>query len=443
MNDQTDIFAGLSSQEIPILKEIEPSTVSVLHRKNIRAIITESSSSTSHAAIISRALGLGLISGVEDLHQHIKDGSHLIVDAELGKVIVNPDEEMLEYYSQRLQIEELILQKQEKVKKAESITKDGKRIEICLNLGVLEELDMITQLNADGIGLYRSEFLYLSTDQLPDEDSQFEAYRQVVSAMAPNPVTIRTFDLGGDKLAEHIPFMHEDNPYLGNRGIRFSLSHPELFKTQLRAILRASAFGKVRIMFPMIMDLEDFEEAKSILIICKKELYAQKQRFDDNVPVGCMIETPSAALCSDSLAQACDFFSIGTNDLAQYTLAADRNSDIVSRYYIPHHPAVLMLIRATINNAQKHGIPVSLCGELASQKEFVPLLIAMGIHELSVNHADYLKVKSVVINCDAKLNQLVADFDFSCSVPQVEDFIYTQLRPYHANNRRPNVRLRI
>jgi phosphoenolpyruvate-protein phosphotransferase (PTS system enzyme I) len=436
MDDGKDVFANLSSEHIPILTEISPTEVSALHRIGIRAFVADSCSANSHAAIISRALGIAVLSSVSGLRAAVKSGSTMILDADSGKVIVDPDDEMLEYFAQRVQVEELIRQKREKLKETDCVTQDGIRIKLYANIGMPEELPAVKDLSCDGIGLFRTEFIYLSRDTLPSEEEQFEIYRKVLSEMAPLPVTIRTFDLGGDKILHLIPSPQESNPYLGNRGIRFSLSHTELFKTQLRAIIRASAFGKVCVMFPMVIDVADFIEARNIFNQCVDELYSEGCDYDSSIAVGAMIEVPSAALCSDALAKECDFFSIGTNDLAQYTLAVDRNSEQVSRYYIAHHPAVLMLIRATVNNAARYHKPVSLCGEMASQAEYVPLLIGMGITELSVNVNAHYNVKTTVQQCDAKLHMIVKNFDFNTSLPEVDKLVYRTLKPYYTKKGR-------
>ncbi|MCB5266681.1 MAG: phosphoenolpyruvate--protein phosphotransferase [Candidatus Cloacimonetes bacterium] len=436
LGEEQDIFHELDSQHIPILTEIKPSQVSMLHRRGIRAMIIDSCSSNSHAAIISRSLSIAVVSAVTNIRTSVKKGSNLIVDADAGKVLVEPDEEMLEYYAQRLQVEELIRQKHERLKETECISQDGIRIGLHANIGLPEELANSQHLGWDGIGLFRTEYIYLSRNTLPSEEEQFEAYRDVVTSMAPKPVTIRTFDLGGDKLLHLIPSPQESNPYLGNRGIRFSLAHPELFKTQLRAIIRASAFGKVRVMFPMVIDVMDFLEARALFNTCVDELYSEGFDYDSAIAVGTMIEVPSAALCSDALAQECDFFSIGTNDLAQYTLAVDRNAENVSRYYISHHPAVLKLIQLTLINADKHKIPVSICGEMASQPEYVPLLIGMGITELSINVNTHFNVKTTVQNCDEKLHLIVKNFDFSTTLAQVDKLIYHTLKPYYSKQGR-------
>jgi len=436
LGENAEVFNNLDSQQIPIFGEISPSQVSLLHRKGVRAFVADTCSPNSHAAIISRALGIAVVVGIPELRSTVKQDSMVVIDADAAKLIVDPSDEILEYYAQRLQVEELIRQRQEKLKQTECVTKDGVSITLYANIGVPEELPLVKSLDCDGIGLFRTEFIYLSSNILPSEEEQFEIYRQVVSEMAPKPVTIRTFDLGGDKLLHLIPSPHENNPYLGNRGIRFSLSHPELFKTQLRAIIRASAFGKVRVMFPMVIDVADFMDARSIFKSCADDLYYEGVEFDKDIEVGTMIEIPAAALSSELLARECDFFSIGTNDLAQYALAVDRNSENVSRYYITHHPAVLELIRITVKNAAKHRIPVSLCGEMASSAEYVPLLIGMGISELSINAASHFSVKEVAQRCDAHLREIIGNFDFATTLPKVDELVYRTLKPYYSEHGR-------
>ncbi|HNQ43622.1 MAG TPA: phosphoenolpyruvate--protein phosphotransferase, partial [Candidatus Cloacimonadota bacterium] len=349
-------------------------------------------------------------------------------------VIIDPDEEQLEFFAQKVQIIELIHQKQARLKATACKTKDDVVISLSANIEIPEELPTILDLDCDGIGLFRTEFIYLSSDSLPDEEAQYLIYRDIVSALNPQPVTIRTFDLGGDKLPQISHFAREHNPYLGNRGIRLSLAHPEILKTQLRAIIRASAHGKVKIMFPMVIDVDDFIAARNIFNRCMDEIYAEGYEYDSSIALGCMVEIPSAALTSETLAQECDFLSIGTNDLVQYTLAVDRNNDAVSRYYIQHHPAVLKLIRATIINATKYEKPVSVCGEMASLPEYIPLLIGMGITELSVSPGAYYEAKSIIQNCDHKLRMIVKHFDFSTSLPKVEELVFSTLKNYYKSD---------
>jgi phosphotransferase system enzyme I (PtsI) len=429
---ESDLFALLGPEAIPIFHEIQPSEVSLLNKLGVRAYLCEVGSYTSHAAILSRALSIACVGAIPELRKQIHEGDHLIIDGELGLVIQEPDDEALEFYAQKLQIQEMISQKQKSLREDPAFTLSKRNITMTLNIGIPTEIDMVEELNADGVGLFRTEFLFLSRNNLPSEDEQYEIYHNLARKIAPKILTIRTFDLGGDKLAHSIDSPKEDNPYLGNRGIRFSLAHPEVLRTQLRAILRASALGNVRIMFPMIIDVEDFLQAKRVLKSCADELYEQGEKFDYDIPVGSMVEIPSAAISSESLARECDFLSIGTNDLVQYTLAVDRNNDIVNRYFIQHHPAVLKLIRLTITNAKKHNRGISICGEMASLKEYAPLLIGMGITELSVNPSSYYDIKRVVRSCDEELDRLVENCDFSNTLQEIDNLVYHTLKPYYS-----------
>ncbi|MDD2423384.1 MAG: phosphoenolpyruvate--protein phosphotransferase [Candidatus Cloacimonetes bacterium] len=427
-----DLFAGLDAESIPIFAEIGPSEISLLSKQQVRAYLCNGISYTSHVAILSRALNIGCVSNLEDLEKYIKEGDYIIVDGESGTVISQPDQKALEAFAQQQKKRELIRQKELLLKDLESLTKDGHQIDIALNVGLPLEIDQVNELNSSGVGLFRTEFLFLSSDHLPSEEEQYKVYSEMAAKIAPRPLTIRTFDLGGDKISHLIPSPKEENPNLGNRGIRFSLAHPQLLRTQLRAILRAATHGSIRIMFPMIIDVNDFLEAKRILGHCIDELYEEEIPYNAEIPVGSMIEIPSAALSSDALARECDFLSIGTNDLVQYTLAVDRNNEAVSSYFVQHHPAVLKLIQTTVINAAKHDTPVSICGEMASIREYIPLLIGMGVRELSVNAAVYYEIKAVVRNCDEKLQMIVKDFDFSTSLPKVNELVYRTLKTYYS-----------
>lgn len=429
---EDDPFNRLGHETIPIFQEIQPSEVSQLSKLGVSAYLCDNCSYTSHAAILSRALNIACIADIEGIRNYIHEDDHLIVDGETGIVIHDPDEEALEYYAQKLQIQELILNKQRVLLDQPTVTQNGRSISLALNIGLPEEISKVTELNADGVGLFRTEFLFLSRNDLPSEEEQYEIYRNLAQEIAPKVLTIRTFDLGGDKLSHLIPSSKENNPYLGNRGIRFSLAHPEVLKTQLRAILRASVHNNIRIMFPMIIDVDDFLEAKRVFKQCADSLYEDGIAYDYDIQVGTMVEIPSAALSSEALAKESDFLSIGTNDLVQYTLAVDRNNDMVSRYYIQHHPAVLKLIRATVVNAAVHNRDISVCGEMASIPEYAPLLIGMGINDLSINPSSYFDIKKVVLLCDAELEKIISGFDFSTSLPQVDDLVYRRLKPYYA-----------
>jgi len=423
----------LNADHILLLPEIVPSLVGKIAQAGIKAYIVAKGSYNSHSSILCRALGMVAIANIPNVLEKVKDNDLLIVDGYSGLLIINPDSKTLKYYRQKAEQEVTLQQQLTQQQTGEAETQTGFKIKLLTNAGVPEELNLISKLPCEGIGLFRTEFLYLGKHSLPSEEEQFAVYRQFASQMNPLPVTIRTFDLGGDKLAPVNSETLEENPYLGNRGIRFSLSHPDIFSSQVKAILRASAFGKIQIMFPMVMDVEDFIKAKEFVHKCQQELSHQNITFDPKIPLGAMIEIPSAALCSEALAKECDFLSIGTNDLVQYTLASDRNNEMVSSYYLQHHPAVLGLIKLTVKNAAKYQTPLSVCGEMASQPKYVPLLIGLGIRVLSVNPASFFPIKTLVPKCDAQLFALTENLDFNSSLWAVEQLLEKDLKPYSQN----------
>jgi len=423
----------LEKDQIPVLKEIVPSLVSKLAQQGIRAYIVAKGSYNSHSSILSRALGLVAIANIPDLLETVKDDDLIIVDGYSGSLFINPDKATLDLYKQKTERERIKQEQLRQLQLSDSKTATGIKIKLLTNIGVLDELEIIKDLSCEGIGLFRTEFLYLGKQNLPSEEEQFTVYKELAEKMNPMPVTIRTFDLGGDKLAPLGSEKQEENPYLGNRGIRFSLSRPDIFSPQVRAILRASVFGKVQIMFPMIIDAEDFRKAKKFVQNCQQELSVQGIAFSQEIPLGAMIEIPSAALCSEELARECDFLSIGTNDLVQYTLAADRNNENVTSYYIQHHPSVLGLIKQTVKSAKKYQTPLSVCGEMASHPQYIPLLIGMGITELSVNPGSFWIAKSIVQKCDDRLFALTENLDFVTPIYIVEHLINIDLKSYYAN----------
>ena len=423
----------LEKDQIPVLKEIVPSLVSKLAQQGIMAYIVAKGSYNSHSSILSRALGLVAIANIPDLLETVKDDDLIIVDGYSGSLFINPDKATLDLYKQKTERERIKQEKLRQLQLSDSKTATGIKIKLLTNIGVLDELEIIKDLSCEGVGLFRTEFLYLGKQNLPSEEEQFTVYKELAEKMNPMPVTIRTFDLGGDKLAPLSSEKQEENPYLGNRGIRFSLSRPDIFSPQVRAILRASVFGKVQIMFPMIIDAEDFRKAKKFVQNCQQELSVQGIAFSQEIPLGAMIEIPSAALCSEELARECDFLSIGTNDLVQYTLAADRNNESVTSYYIQHHPSVLGLIKQTVKSAKKYQTPLSVCGEMASHPQYIPLLIGMGITELSVNPGSFWIAKSIVQKCDDRLFALTENLDFVTPIYIVEHLINIDLKSYYAN----------
>lgn len=412
-------LSSLDKEVIVISTDVTVSDTASMNKKHIKAFVTEIGGWTSHTSILSRALGIPAVFGIEGISHLINTGDVIIVDGINGKVIVNPTDNKLKEYK-------IIKKKYEKkeneyfsIKDLPSITKDGKEIKIRANMEVPEqEIESVLEHGAEGIGLYRSEFLYLSKKLrvLPNEEQQYEAYKFILQKFPRKSVTIRTLDLGGDKVIEDV-VEKELNPYLGWRAIRFCLAKPKIFKTQLRALYRASVFGDLKIMFPMITGVEEVIEAKKIIVEVQEELRKEKIKFKENVPVGIMIETPAAVMVSGILAKYVDFFSIGTNDLIQYTLACDRGNEKVAYLYEPLHPAILKLIKITIDNAHKENIEVSICGEMAADVENAIVLIGLGIDELSMGSISMLEVKKVIRSISYKEVK-----DFSESLLGLDDF---------------------
>jgi len=376
-------IGNVSKDTIIVAKDLKPSETVQLNNY-IKGIILEEGSITSHAAIVAKAKGIPTLVGVEGALNSIKDNSIVIMDCDNTEIIVNPSEEQLKYYSklEEEQSKEKIRLSSYKDKKC--LTKDGHEVKVFGNVGSSEEAMFVKENGGFGIGLLRTELIYMNSDHFPTEEEQFEYYSQIVK-LIPNEVIIRTLDIGGDKMLPYYKFPEEMNPFLGLRAIRFCLQNKEIFKTQLRAILRASAFGKVKIMLPMISNLEEILESKKLIQQAKNELKQEKVDFDENIEVGIMIEIPAAAISSDILAKEVDFFSIGTNDLIQYSCAVDRMNKNVSYLYDPYHPSILRLIKMTIESAKKNHIEVGVCGETAGDPDYAMILVGMGIDELSMS----------------------------------------------------------
>lgn len=398
MQGEENVLDTLDEDSIVIANNITPSGVTKVYARNIRGICTEKGNKNSHSSIIARSMNLPYVARLSDLLEEVENDDEIILDGNKGEIIINPDKTSLEEYQEILSSQ---IKEQEELQKligVPVVTQDDQKIGLMCNIEIPEEASFVKKLAVKGIGLFRTEFLFIDRDELPREEEQCEIYQQIAEKVAPNPLVIRTIDVGGDKLSRVLNLESEINPNLGCRGIRISLQHIPIFKTQIRAILRASAGNNVRIMFPMISSCEEMIRIKQIVAECKQDLKQKGQDFDNNIKVGAMIEIPSAAITSDCLASECDFLSIGTNDLIQYTLAVDRDNQSVDKYYIPHHPSVLKLIKMTIENAHKQGIKVAVCGEMASQPRFIPLLLGMGIDELSVSPGLYLKIKKQIMN---------------------------------------------
>jgi len=390
-------LASIDKSYIIISTDITVSDTAIMNKKHIQAFVTEIGGRTSHVSILAKALGIPSVVGIPDILHKINMGETVIVDGIKGLVIVNPSKWKINEYQKIRNNFEKKENEYFTIKDLPAKTIDGRRITLNANMEVPEqEIDLVVSHGAEGIGLYRSEFLYLSkkTRVLPSEEQQFNAYKFILERFPYKKVTIRTLDLGGDKILQDSE--KEINPNLGWRAIRFCLSRTDIFKTQLRALYRASTYGNLKIMFPMITCLEEVEIAKKIINEVQKELKKENIKFKDNVPVGIMVETPAAAVISDVLAKHVDFFSIGTNDLIQYTLACDRGNEKVAYLYEPLHPSIIRLLKIIIDNAKKEKIDVSLCGEMGADMESVVVLIGLGITELSMASTSILEIKKLI-----------------------------------------------
>lgn len=381
--------------------DLAPSETVSLDKDKVLAFVTAHGSSNSHTAILARNMNIPAIIGVgEQFLGQIKDGDMAIADGFAGQFIWDPDEETLAAAKQKLEAESEKKALLQKLKGKENITLDGTRINIYANIGSVDNIGAVLLNDAGGIGLFRSEFLYLENNDYPTEEEQFKAYKRALESMATKKVIIRTLDIGADKQADYFKLDKEENPALGLRAIRLCLSRPEIFKVQLRALYRASVYGKLGIMFPMITSVSELEEILAICEQVKKELTADNIEYADSIELGIMIETPAAAIISDKLAAMVDFFSVGTNDLTQYTLACDRQNPHIERFCDPHHEAILRLIEMSAQNAHKYGAWIGICGELAADTTLTETFLRMGIDELSVSPSFVLKVRDAVRKID-------------------------------------------
>lgn len=392
-----DSFDIEETNTIVIAHDLTPSDTAQLDKEKVIAFLTNIGGRTSHSAIMARTLEIPAVVGLHDITESVQNGDILIVDGIEGRVIIDPDHETVTKY---VALQEAYNQEKEELKKLVDVkakTKSGKRIEVAGNIGKPEDVHKVLENGADGIGLFRTEFLYMDRDDMPTEEEQFESYKYVLEKMEGKPVVIRTLDIGGDKQLPYLAMPNEMNPFLGYRAIRLCLDRTDLFKIQLRALLRASVYGNLKVMFPMVSSLSEFQKSKELVEECTLELKAEGHAVSDSIEWGIMVEIPAAAVMADELAKHVDFFSIGTNDLIQYTLAADRMSEKVSYLYDPMHPAVLRLIKMTIDGAHSQGKWCGMCGEMAGDETAIPTLVEYGLDEFSMSASSILRAKQVIL----------------------------------------------
>jgi phosphoenolpyruvate-protein phosphotransferase (PTS system enzyme I) len=391
-------LCDITANTVVVAHDLTPSDTAQLDKSKVVAFLTDIGGRTSHSAIMARTLEIPAVVGLQNITATVKNGETIIVDGVEGIVIINPDKETIALYEVKKRNLELEKNKLKELVNTKTVTKSGKHIIVAGNIGSPEDVEKVIENGGEGVGLFRTEFLYMDRSELPGEEEQFEAYRYVAEKMSGKPVVIRTLDIGGDKKLPYLQLPEETNPFLGYRAIRLCLDRTDVFRTQLRAILRSSAFGNIQIMFPMISSLEEFFKAKELLESCMGELEGEGKVFNKSIEVGIMIEIPSAAIMADEFAKHVDFFSIGTNDLIQYTLAADRMNENISYLYNPMHPAVLRLIKMTIDAAHKEGKWCGMCGEMAGDEEAIPTLLEYGLDEFSMSASSILGARHIIIN---------------------------------------------
>ena len=422
LGKQLPNIAGINSPVVIVAHEITPSDTSQMDAKFVKGIVTDLGGRTSHAAIMSRTLRIPAIVGSNEITTSVEHGQMMIVDGLNGDAIIDPSDDQVKEYEAKAEAFEAERAEWAKLVDAPSVSKDGKEFEIAANIGTPDDTEDAVKQGADGVGLFRSEFLYMDNDHMPSEDEQFEAYKKAVVGMNGKPVVVRTMDIGGDKPLDYMPLPKEENPFLGYRAIRICLDRPELFKTQLRALVRASEFGPVSIMFPMIATVAELRQAKA-------EVQKDHPGLGDDVKIGMMIEIPLAALNAAQLAKEVDFFSIGTNDLIQYSFAADRGNEAVSYLYQPLNPAFLSLVKHVITSAHENGAKAAMCGEMAGDEMALPLLMGMGLDEYSMSATSILRTRSMMKKLDTKewagyVDEIIANY---ATVEEVQDFVKSKL----------------
>lgn len=419
LNIETKDLSLINRETIIVARDLTPSDTAQINKDMVVGIVTEVGGRTSHTSIMARTMNIPAICGVKDITDIVKEDDLMIINGSTGDIIVNPTvNEVILYRKEKEDLEKL-RKELEKLKGQESISKDGYKVELAGNIGTLQDIDKVIENDGEGVGLYRTEFLYMYNDKLPTEEEQFEAYKIVAERLKGKPLVIRTLDVGGDKDIPYLNIPKEMNPFLGYRAIRFCLDNEGIFITQIRAILRASAYGNVKIMFPMISNIEELRESKLIVEGVKEELRKENIEFNQNIEIGIMVEIPAVAIHSRQFAKEVDFFSIGTNDLIQYTLAVDRGNQKISNLYNQFHPAILSLIKMTIDNGHKEGIWVGMCGEVAGDEKLIPILLAMGLDEFSMSASSILKARHLIRNTSKK--EIEEKLDYILDLPTADE----------------------
>ncbi|MER2225837.1 MAG: phosphoenolpyruvate--protein phosphotransferase [Carnobacterium sp.] len=399
----------IDEEVIVVAHDLTPSDTAQLNRQFVKAFVTDIGGRTSHSAIMARSLEIPAIVGTKEITSFVKEGDLIIIDGLEGDVIVHPESTDVATYETKAKAFADQKAEWDKLKDEPTITADGKHIELAANIGTPKDLVGVKSNGGEAVGLYRTEFLYMDSPDFPTEEAQFEAYKEVLEGMEGKAVVVRTMDIGGDKELPYLTLPHEMNPFLGYRAIRICLAQPDMFRTQLRALLRASVFGQLRIMFPMIATLQEFRQAKGMLMEEKAKLVSEGVDVSNDIEVGIMIEIPAAAVIADKFAKEVDFFSIGTNDLIQYTMAADRMNERVSYLYQPYNPSILRLIKNVIDASHKEGKWTGMCGEMAGDQTAVPLLVGLGLDEFSMSASSILKTRSLMKRLDTKQMAELAD----------------------------------
>lgn len=417
-------LTDINERSIIITENLTVSDTARMNKDMIAGIVTESGGKTSHTSIIARTLEIPSIAGIKDITNIVSPGDNIIIDGTEGSIILNSTDEEKSIYLEKLNKINKSKLKMETMIGEKTISKDGHRVEIFGNINSTLDLDMVIKNDGEGVGLFRTEFLYMNKNRLPTEEEQFNKYKEITEKLEEKPLIIRTLDIGGDKEIPYLNLPKEMNPFLGYRGIRLCLDRLDIFKTQLRAIYRASKFGNIKIMFPMISNIQELRDVKIILREVKNELKKEDIDFNENLEIGIMVETPAVAIHSKAFAKEVDFFSIGTNDLIQYTVAVDRGNHNIENPYNQYHPAVLRLIKMTIDNGHKHGIRVGMCGEIAGNEKLIPVLLGMGLDEFSMNPESILKSRYIIRETSKKkIESMIDDILELDRAEDIEEFI--------------------